>query len=86
MGFMNTSEHSFCFTLIRVLSAEKDGLNIVQQDCALPKFEQRAEAVLRELCQVRVNFNGRVLFYEAIRSTSGASPLEVRMGEAAKDL
>lgn len=31
------------------LSAEKDGLDIVQHEWALPKFEQRAEAVLRKL-------------------------------------
>ncbi|KAF9611990.1 hypothetical protein IFM89_037273 [Coptis chinensis] len=31
------------------LSAEKDSLDIVQHEWALPKFEQRAEAVLRNL-------------------------------------
>lgn len=31
------------------LGAEKDGLDIVQHDWAMPKFEQRAEAVLRKL-------------------------------------
>ncbi|KAM7501041.1 hypothetical protein LguiA_025455 [Lonicera macranthoides] len=31
------------------LGAEKDGLDIVQHDWALPKFEQRAEAALRRL-------------------------------------
>ncbi|CAN1123602.1 ER membrane protein complex subunit 3 [Linum perenne] len=31
------------------LSAEKDGLDIVQHEWALPKFEQRAEAVLRKV-------------------------------------
>ncbi|KAK1257229.1 hypothetical protein QJS04_geneDACA024726 [Acorus gramineus] len=31
------------------LSAEKDGLDITQHEWVLPKFEQRAEAVLRKL-------------------------------------
>lgn len=31
------------------LGAEKDNLDIVQHDWALPKFEQRAEAVLKKL-------------------------------------
>jgi hypothetical protein len=31
------------------LGAEKDGLDIIQHDWALPRFEQRAEAVLRNL-------------------------------------
>ncbi|KMZ70969.1 Transmembrane protein [Zostera marina] len=31
------------------LGAEKDSLDIIQHDCVLPKFEQRAEAVLRKL-------------------------------------
>ncbi|KAJ6317000.1 hypothetical protein OIU78_020143 [Salix suchowensis] len=31
------------------LSAEKDGLDIIQHEWALPKFEQRAEAVLKKL-------------------------------------
>ncbi|MBA0811811.1 hypothetical protein Gohar_025827 [Gossypium harknessii] len=31
------------------LSAEKDGLDIVQHEWALPKFEHRAEAVLKKL-------------------------------------
>ncbi|KAK1295927.1 hypothetical protein QJS10_CPB15g01541 [Acorus calamus] len=31
------------------LSAEKDGLDIIQHEWVLPKFEQRAEAVLRKL-------------------------------------
>lgn len=31
------------------LGAEKDSLDIVQHDWALPKFEQRAEAVLRKV-------------------------------------
>lgn len=31
------------------LGAEKDSLDIVQHEWALPKFEQRAEAVLRKL-------------------------------------
>lgn len=42
-----------CFTdvnfLPQSLGAEKDGLDIIQHDWALPKFEQRAEAVLRKL-------------------------------------
>ncbi|KAK4372769.1 hypothetical protein RND71_008153 [Anisodus tanguticus] len=33
----------------KTLGAEKDGLDIIQHDWALPKFEQRAEAVLRKL-------------------------------------
>lgn len=33
----------------KTLSAEKDGLDIIQHEWALPKFEQRAEAVLRKL-------------------------------------
>ncbi|MCD7461387.1 hypothetical protein HAX54_046015 [Datura stramonium] len=33
----------------KTLGAEKDGLDIVQHEWALPKFEQRAEAVLRKL-------------------------------------
>ncbi|KAI7996098.1 hypothetical protein LOK49_LG10G02219 [Camellia lanceoleosa] len=31
------------------LGAEKDGLDIIQHEWALPKFEQRAEATLRKL-------------------------------------
>jgi hypothetical protein len=31
------------------LSAEKDGLDIIQHEWALPKFEQRAEAALKKL-------------------------------------
>ncbi|KAL6520496.1 hypothetical protein OROHE_017084 [Orobanche hederae] len=31
------------------LGAEKDNLDIVQHEWALPKFEHRAEAVLRKL-------------------------------------
>ncbi|THG03629.1 hypothetical protein TEA_014479 [Camellia sinensis var. sinensis] len=31
------------------LGAEKDGLDIIQHEWALPKFEQRAEAMLRKL-------------------------------------
>ncbi|CAM8911946.1 unnamed protein product [Rhodiola kirilowii] len=31
------------------LGAEKDSLDIIQHKWALPKFEQRAEAVLRKL-------------------------------------
>lgn len=31
------------------LGAEKDGLDIVQHDWTMPKFERRAEAVLRKL-------------------------------------
>ncbi|KAL3338066.1 hypothetical protein AABB24_030316 [Solanum stoloniferum] len=33
----------------KTLGAEKDGLDIVQHDWVLPKFEQRAESVLRKL-------------------------------------
>ncbi|XP_073055976.1 uncharacterized protein [Primulina eburnea] len=39
----------FGFDPTRSLSAEKDNLDIVQHDWALPKFEQRAEAVLKKL-------------------------------------
>jgi len=31
------------------LGAEKDGLDIIQHEWALPRFEQRAESVLRKL-------------------------------------
>lgn len=37
----------FCFS--QSLGAEKDSLDIVQHEWALPKLEQRAEAVLRKL-------------------------------------
>ena len=33
------------------LSAEKDGLDIIQHEWALPRFEHRAESVLRKLVQ-----------------------------------
>ncbi|KAA3478747.1 ER membrane protein complex subunit 3-like [Gossypium australe] len=39
----------FGFDPSKSLSAEKDGLDIVQHDWALPKFEHRAEAVLKKL-------------------------------------
>lgn len=39
----------FGFDPSKSLGAEKDGLDIVQHDWVLPKFEQRAEAVLRKL-------------------------------------
>ncbi|KAL0398852.1 UNVERIFIED_CONTAM: ER membrane protein complex subunit [Sesamum radiatum] len=39
----------FGFDPTRSLGAEKDGLDIVQHDWALPKFEQRATAVLKKL-------------------------------------
>ncbi|KAF2306029.1 hypothetical protein GH714_009648 [Hevea brasiliensis] len=39
----------FGFDPTKSLSAEKDSLDIVQHEWALPKFEQRAEAVLRKL-------------------------------------
>ncbi|KAL6562302.1 hypothetical protein OROGR_003309 [Orobanche gracilis] len=39
----------FGFDPTRSLGAEKDNLDIVQHEWALPKFEQRAEAVLRKL-------------------------------------
>ncbi|KAL5583286.1 hypothetical protein UlMin_015728, partial [Ulmus minor] len=39
----------FGFDPTKNLSAEKDSLDIIQHDWALPKFEQRAEAVLRRL-------------------------------------
>lgn len=38
-----------CPFFVQSLGAEKDNLDIVQHDWALPKFEQRAEAVLRKL-------------------------------------
>ncbi|KAJ0808722.1 putative integral membrane protein EMC3/TMCO1 [Helianthus annuus] len=38
----------FGFDPSKSLGAEKDGLDIVQHDWVLPKFEQRAEAVLRK--------------------------------------
>ncbi|KAL6005965.1 hypothetical protein ACLOJK_040010 [Asimina triloba] len=39
----------FGFDPSKSLSAEKDGLDIVQHDWVLPKFEHRAEAALRKL-------------------------------------
>ncbi|CAF2095702.1 unnamed protein product, partial [Brassica rapa] len=33
------------------LSDEKDGLDIIQHEWALPQFEHRAETVLRKLVQ-----------------------------------
>lgn len=39
------------FLLDQSLGAEKDNLDIVQHDWALPKFEHRAEAVLKKLVQ-----------------------------------
>ncbi|KAF2288852.1 hypothetical protein GH714_018154 [Hevea brasiliensis] len=39
----------FGFDPTKSLSAEKDSLDIIQHEWALPKFEQRAEAVLRKL-------------------------------------
>ncbi|KAK7851542.1 er membrane protein complex subunit 3 [Quercus suber] len=39
----------FGFDPTKSLGAEKDSLDIVQHDWALPKFEQRAEAVLRKV-------------------------------------
>ncbi|MBA0753817.1 hypothetical protein Gogos_020343 [Gossypium gossypioides] len=39
----------FGFDPSKSLSAEKDGLDIVQHEWALPKFEHRAEAVLKKL-------------------------------------
>ncbi|KAL3568814.1 hypothetical protein D5086_028704, partial [Populus alba] len=39
----------FGFDPTKNLSAEKDGLDIIQHEWALPKFEQRAEAVLKKL-------------------------------------
>nr|GMD02887.1 ER membrane protein complex subunit 3-like [Ipomoea batatas] len=39
----------FGFDPSKSLGAEKDNLDIVQHDWALPKFEQRAEAVLKKL-------------------------------------
>ncbi|KAH9622640.1 hypothetical protein KSS87_003251 [Heliosperma pusillum] len=39
----------FGFDASKNLGAEKDNLDIVQHEWALPKFEQRAEAVLRKL-------------------------------------
>ncbi|CAO2823594.1 unnamed protein product [Amaranthus hypochondriacus] len=39
----------FGFDPSKSLSAEKDGLDIVQHDWVLPKIEKRAEAVLRKL-------------------------------------
>ncbi|KAL2932268.1 ER membrane protein complex subunit 3 [Bienertia sinuspersici] len=41
----------FGFDPSKSLGAEKDGLDIVQHDWVLPKFEQRAEAVLRKLAK-----------------------------------
>jgi hypothetical protein len=35
----------------KTLGAEKDGLDLIQHDWALPKVELRAEAVLRKLLQ-----------------------------------
>ncbi|EXB41575.1 Transmembrane protein 111 [Morus notabilis] len=39
----------FGFDPTKNLSAEKDSIDIIQHEWALPKFEQRAEAVLRKL-------------------------------------
>eukprot|EP00252_Welwitschia_mirabilis_P012572 TRINITY_DN27714_c0_g1_i1.p1 TRINITY_DN27714_c0_g1~~TRINITY_DN27714_c0_g1_i1.p1 ORF type:complete len:249 (+),score=51.48 TRINITY_DN27714_c0_g1_i1:299-1045(+) len=39
----------FGFDPSKSLAAEKDGLDIIQHDWALPKIEQRAETVLRQL-------------------------------------
>ncbi|KAG2276159.1 hypothetical protein Bca4012_043632 [Brassica carinata] len=39
----------FGFDASKSLGAEKDGLDIIQHDWALPRFEQRAESVLRKL-------------------------------------
>ncbi|CAB4275655.1 unnamed protein product [Prunus armeniaca] len=39
----------FGFDPSKSLGAEKDSLDIVQHDWALPKFEHRAEAVLKKL-------------------------------------
>ncbi|OMO64706.1 hypothetical protein COLO4_31891 [Corchorus olitorius] len=39
----------FGFDPSKSLGAEKDGLDIVQHEWALPKFEHRAEAVLKKL-------------------------------------
>ncbi|CAL5408229.1 unnamed protein product [Camellia sinensis] len=39
----------FGFDPSKSLGAEKDGLDIIQHEWALPKFEQRAEAMLRKL-------------------------------------
>lgn len=42
--------YALCFLLLdQSLGAEKDNLDIVQHEWALPKFEQRAEAVLKKL-------------------------------------
>uniref|UniRef100_A0A6N2JZ35 ER membrane protein complex subunit 3 n=1 Tax=Salix viminalis TaxID=40686 RepID=A0A6N2JZ35_SALVM len=40
---------SFALHVAANLSAEKDGLDIIQHEWALPKFEQRAEAALKKL-------------------------------------
>ncbi|XP_010422233.1 PREDICTED: ER membrane protein complex subunit 3 [Camelina sativa] len=39
----------FGFDASKSLGAEKDGLDIIQHEWALPRFEQRAESVLRKL-------------------------------------
>lgn len=39
----------FGFDPSKSLGAEKDSLDIIQHDWALPKFEHRAEAVLKKL-------------------------------------
>ncbi|ESQ55113.1 hypothetical protein EUTSA_v10026090mg [Eutrema salsugineum] len=41
----------FGFDASKSLSAEKDGLDIIQHEWALPRFELRAESVLRKLVQ-----------------------------------
>ncbi|KAL1201705.1 hypothetical protein V5N11_006246 [Cardamine amara subsp. amara] len=41
----------FGFDASKSLSAEKDGLDIIQHEWALPRFEHRAESVLRKLVQ-----------------------------------
>ncbi|KAE8715603.1 hypothetical protein F3Y22_tig00110163pilonHSYRG00299 [Hibiscus syriacus] len=49
--------YRFVLMCMRSLGAEKDGLDIVQHEWALPKFEHRAEAVLKKLIRLRLKKN-----------------------------
>lgn len=48
-SFAISESVSLCCNFDQSLGAEKDGLDIIQHEWALPRFEQRAESVLRKL-------------------------------------
>lgn len=55
-SWMTPNLISYMLFSFQSLGAEKDSLDIVQHDWALPKFEQRAEAVLRKILSWRMEF------------------------------